>query len=327
MLMRKVWMNGNFIDEKEAKFSIYDETFMFGSVFEMTRSFNKKHFKLKEHIERLYKSAKYFLIDIPYTIDEVISFCIKTSEINEKFMEKNDEHRLMISLSRGTLSIYRNLLNQVSSMINLCIADFPLKYTVYDMDKYFNKGINVQIVHQKQIPFDILDPRIKHRNRLHFLKANIEASLSNIPNTWPLLLDSNNFITETSGSNFLIVKNNTIISPKDHNILNGISRKYILEELALQIKGISVKKDDITLYDCLDSDEMMVCATPFCILPCVSINGVKIGDGKRGMVTQELLNRWSNNVDLDIEKQIVQWNKQSGNNILGTSPYQFSKGN
>jgi branched-chain amino acid aminotransferase len=122
------------------------------------------------------------------------------------------------------------------------------------------------------------------------------------------------------------VKNEIIISPKDHNILNGISRDYILNHLAINgySKNMGILKDDISIYDVMNADEAFVSATPFCILPVISINGVEIGDGKRGSITQKLLDRWSNSVGLDIEKQIIQWNEKMETSD-GVSPYQFIK--
>ena len=94
--MRKVYFNGEFIDESEAKISIYDSAMMFGdTIFEMTRSFNKKQFRLREHLERLYASARYLHIDLDQvlTIDEMEQAVYKTIEINEPCFEDDDEHR------------------------------------------------------------------------------------------------------------------------------------------------------------------------------------------------------------------------------------------
>ena len=99
---RKVYLNGNFVDEVDAKISIFDSALMFGDmVFEMTRSFNKKQFKLREHLERLYTGLKIFRIPLETTIDELEEICNETIKVNEGVFAKNDEHRLLVNVSRG----------------------------------------------------------------------------------------------------------------------------------------------------------------------------------------------------------------------------------
>ena len=106
IVMRQVYLNGKFVPENEAKISIYDSALMFGDmVFDMTRSFNKKQFKLKEHIQRLYDSAKMVHIDIPITQNEMEKLCYQTIEKNESEFLDTDEHRLFLNVSRGPLSI------------------------------------------------------------------------------------------------------------------------------------------------------------------------------------------------------------------------------
>ena len=106
-MVRQVYYNGDFVPESEAKISIYDSALMYGDmVFEMTRSFNKKQFKLREHLVRLYDSMRYLQIPFPMSIDEMESACYETIRINEPFFETDDEHRLMIDVTRGLLPIY-----------------------------------------------------------------------------------------------------------------------------------------------------------------------------------------------------------------------------
>ena len=104
---RIVYLNGNFVPESEAKISVYDSALMFGDmVFEMTRSFNKKQFKLREHLQRLYISAKYLEIDIPLSITEMERKVCEVIDKNDPYFQEDDEHRIMIDVTRGLLSIY-----------------------------------------------------------------------------------------------------------------------------------------------------------------------------------------------------------------------------
>ena len=162
---RKVFFNGNLVHEAEAKISIYDSALMFGDmVFEMTRSFNKKQFELKAHIDRLYTGCKILRIPIEMTPKEMENACYQTIEANEHLFAKDDEHRLMIDVSRGLLGIYEGI-EGLHSGPNVIIADFPLRWTVKGMGELFDKGINAVITSQRAIPASLMEPKIKNRSR------------------------------------------------------------------------------------------------------------------------------------------------------------------
>ena len=324
MNQRVVYFNGKFVPESEAKVSIYDSSLMFGDmVFEMTRSFNKQHFKLKEHIDRLFLGLKILRINLDISKKDLLKICEETAKINEESFEKDDEHRLMIDVSRGILGIYEDVVG-VSSGTNLIVADFPLKWTVKGMGQLFDKGINMVITPQRVIPSHLMEPKIKNRSRLFYLNANIEASLYKGENNWALMLDTDGFIAEGSGDNFFIVKNNQIISPEGRNMLRGISRSYVMNELSKKL-GLQVIEKNIEPYDVYDADEAFITGTPFCMLPVTSLNHIKIGEGKVGKIYTTLLKRWSQINKVDIKKQIQNWDNNISNqkkNNLAT-PYKF----
>ena len=318
---RLVYFNGEFIKESEAKVSIYDSALMFGDmVFEMTRSFKRKHFKLKEHIKRLFIGLKILKIDIGMSEAEMHQKCILTAKKNEKFMNKDDEHRLMIDVSRGILGIYEDV-SGVKKGPNVIIADFPLRWTVRGMGKLFDVGINAVITSQRAIPSQYQDPKIKNRSRLFYLKANMEASLFKGENNWAIMLDDDGYITEGTGDNFFIVKNDKIITPKGKNILRGISREFIFE-LSEKLK-LKIFEDNIEPYDVFVSDEAFMTGTPFCMLPVVTLNNIKIGNGKPGKIFNKLLKKWSKSVNVDIREQIINWNLKDKNKIKTLTPYSF----
>lgn len=315
-------MNGEFVSESAASISIYDSALMFGDmVFEMTRSFNKKQFKLREHLERLYASMKYVHISIPMTMDEMEAAVCRTIEVNDPLFAADDEHRLMIDVSRGLLSLYQDVVGTHKGP-NVIIADFPLRWTVTGMGKLFDKGINAVIPSQRAIPASLLEPKVKNRSRLHYLMANIEVSSYEGENNWALLLDPDGFIAEGTGDNFFIVKDSKLFTPEPRNILRGISRAYIFE-LAYQL-GLPCLESNLEPYDVMTGDEAFMTGTPFCLLPVTALNSVPIGTGEMGPITRQLLDRWSANVGVDIEKQIKAWDNQRGSSVAsGPSPYSF----
>ena len=319
---RLVFFNESFVPETEAKISIYDSALMFGDmIFEMTRSFNGKQFLLDKHIDRLLLGIKILRVPFKFNKKQIINFCYATIEKNKDAFESGDEHRLMIDVSRGLLGIYSGI-RGLQSGTNLIIADFPLKWTVKNMGKLFDDGINAVIPSQRAIPSMFMDPKIKNRSRLFYLTANIEASLFKGENNWALLLDQNGFISEGTGDNFFIVKDNKVFTPKGKDILRGISRDYVMNELCNKLK-IQCYEKDFEPYDVYNADEAFMTGTPFCMLPVVSLNSLKIGDGKRGKIFNKLLSAWSTNVDLDIESQIKNWDKKNKKKISGITPYKF----
>lgn len=319
---RLVFKNGSFIPEADASVSIFDSALMFGDmVFEMTRSFNKEQFKLEEHLERLFVGLKILHIDIPYSLDDLRTICLETVRVNDPFFLPTDEHRLMINVSRGPLSIYREIFDGKIEP-TVIVADFPLKFTVRGMGELYDKGINAVIPSQRAIPSQLMDPKIKNRSRLFYQVANIEVSRYSGERNWALLLDPDGLVSEGTGDNFFIVKSNVVMTPRGRHILRGVSRAYIFdlcEELGLQCV-----EADIEPYDVYTADEAFMTGTPFSILPVSSFNSVDIGQVPMGPVTSALLHRWGSNVGVDIERQIKAFN-QEVRSAPGSSPYTFRK--
>lgn len=318
-----MFMNGTLVPETEAKVSIYDSALMFGDmVFEMTRSFNKIQFKLKEHILRLYAGLKILRIPISMTPEELEQACHQTIKANEPLFAKNDEHRLMIDVSRGILGLYQGI-EGLHKGTNVIIADFPLRWTVTGMGVLFEQGINAVITSQRAIPSSLMDPKIKNRSRLFYLTANIEAAQVSGDNNWALLCDPDGFIAEGTGDNFFIIKNNRVITPEGRNILRGISRQYVLEELCPAC-GLKAEEKNIEPYDVYLADEAFMTGTPFCMLPVTSLNGNPIGNGKVGNIFSKLLRQWSKNTGVDIQAQIQTWNSEGKSApINAPTPYRF----
>jgi branched-chain amino acid aminotransferase len=321
--IRSVYFNGNLVPENEAKISIYDSALMFGDmVFEMTRSFNKKQFKLREHIDRLYAGIKILRIPLDMTPDEMEQACYHTIEANDHLFTDQDEHRLMIDVSRGLLGIYQSI-DGLHKGSNVIIADFPLRWTVASMGPLFNTGINAVITSQRAIPAGLLDPKIKNRSRIHYLMANIEASQIDGDNNWALLIDPDGFIAEGTGDNFFIVKDGVVITPEGRNILRGISRAYVIEDLCPQL-GIPFVEKNIEPYDVYTADEAFMTGTPFCMLPVTSLNGSIIGNGKVGDIFSKLIERWSINTGVNIIEQIQGWNINNAcSKNDSPTPYRF----
>lgn len=321
---RVVWFNGTLVPEADARISIYDSALMFGDMaFEMTRSFNGQQFKLREHLERLYASMKYLRIRVPMTIDEMERAAQATIEANGEAFRPDDEHRLMIDVSRGLLSIYEGVVG-LEAGPNVVIADFPLRWTVAGMSRLFDVGINAVIPSQRAIPAELLDPKVKNRSRIHYMMANIEVSGHVGEGNWALMLDPDGFVAEGSGINFFIVRDGRILTPEGRNVLRGISREYVMRELASQL-GLECVEANIDRYDVATADEAFMTGTPFCVLPVTALDHDAIGEGKPGRITASLLEAWSANVGVDIAGQIRRWDEERPDRDWhAVSPYRFA---
>jgi len=316
---RVVYYNGEFVREADAKVSIYDSALMFGDmVFEMTRSFNGEQWRLREHLERLYSGIKILRIPLKMTIDEMEDACYQTIEKNKPAFNDDDEHRLMIDVTRGLLSIYHGI-DGAHTEPNVIISDFPLRWTIQGCSKLYDTGVNMVIPSQRVIPSHLMEPKIKNRSRLFYLMANIEASLFKGENNWALMLDPDGFVAEGTGSNFFMIKDNVLYTPERRNVLRGITMQSIMEDIAPRL-GIDVVEKNIEPFDVYEADECFLTSTPFCLLPAVTLNGLKIGDGVPGPVTKSILSSWSNLVGVDIPGQIKAWDDGATN---GATPYNF----
>lgn len=304
--MRYAWHNDILIPEKDAKLSIYDSALMFGDLaFEMTRTFNKETFKLHEHFERLRMSCEYLEIEVPWKWDYLEYAYEDLIKTNQDEWENGDEVRGLINVSRGILPMYVNA-GMGKEGVNIIMSCFPLRHVLHDKSWVYNKGVEVVIPRQQALPEYLLDAKIKSRSRQHYKMADLQAVKIN-PDAWALLFDIDGFIAEGTGSNFFMVKDGDLFTPKGNNCLRGISRAFVME--LCMMRGINCYERDITFYDVINADEAFFTNTPFCIVPIRTIDGHDIGECV-GKQTEYLMNTWSKRVGCDFVSQARLWNKE-----------------
>ena len=306
-MRHKVYVNGEIVEGGAAKISIYDSALMFGDmVFEMIRTFNGRPFNIRKHLERFYAGVKIFKIPLEIDMEEMERICYEVIKVNEPLFGEDEEHRLMIEVSRGPLGIYSSV-EGVGSGPTVVVSDVPLKATARGMNKLFETGVNAIVPSQRSISAQFLDPKIKNRSRAYYQMANLEIANCKGENNWALLIDSDGFITEGTGGNVFIVKNKKLFTPEGRNILRGINRDYVFD-LCKQL-GLECVEKNIDQYDVSSADEVFFTGTPFCIMPVTGFNYGVVGDGKMGEITRLLLNTWSQNVGVDIVEQIKVFNR------------------
>ena len=292
---RIAYVNGEFVLEKDAVISIRDRGFLQGySVFDTTRTFGHKIFKLSEHLDRFYQSLKYARLNPQITKDQMAEITMELLNKNLELIDSDDDYWVTQRVGRGVSTSE----GEVPTVI---LETVPLPFK--SRANYYKNGMPVVVPSVRRTPPEVLSPRAKIQNYANLVQAEFEVTSIN-PEGWPILLDMNGNISEGPGSNFFIIKNGKVITPKEQYVLAGISRSTTLE-LAAEL-GLETLEADIDLYDVYTADEAFVTSTSFCICPVLSVNGAIIGEGEiPAPITKRLLSAYSGLVGIDIEQQYL----------------------
>ena len=303
MSKRQVYFNGDFVSEDEARISIFDSALMYGDmVFEMTRTFNQKPFRLRHHLERLYASIKYAEIELQMTIDEMEKATYATIEQNREALGDYD-FQIMHDVTRGVLGMYASLVREGEAPI-VTINVIPLIRHIGAMAEKFDVGAHFVIPQQQSVPARYIDPKAKNRSRIFYKIADVQATRLE-EGAMALLTDERGFVTEGTGNNFFMVKDGIILTPKPHDILRGVSRGACME-LAEKL-GNPVVEADIEPYDVRAADEAWFTSTTICMIPITRFNFHAVGDGRPGPIYRQLLAAWSTDVGVDISGQASEY--------------------
>ena len=292
---RVVYLNGEILPESQAKISFRDLGFLHGdAVFDTTRTFDGKIFKLQEHLDRLFKSLKYMRIDPGLTKETFFKATTQIVEQNLEVLDRGGDYWVSQRITRGV----RGTGTPLTPTVLIECTPLPLA----DRAHYFRDGLPVVVPSVRRTPPEAMSPRAKVHNYVNLELAELEVKAQN-PDAWAILLDMRGNIAEGPGSNFFMVKDDVVITPKEQYILGGISRQTAME-LAQEL-GIEVIEADIDLYDVYTADEAFVTSTSFCICPVSSINGSLMGAGVPGPVTDRLQKAYSGLVGMDFVDQYL----------------------
>lgn len=297
---RKVYFNGNFVVEREARVSIFDSALMFGDmVFEVVRSYKGQPFLLREHLDRLYAGLKIMEIDCGLTLAEMEAATLRTVEINRPAFLEEIDFQIMHNVSRGPLDQYESVFSE-GLKPTVVINCWPLTEKVGKVAEAYDTGLHAVTPAQRSVPSRLIDPKIKNRSRIYYQNANLQAKQIDA-RAWALLTDEDGFITEGTGANFFIVKDDQVLTPEPRNILRGVTRKTVLDT-AMSL-DFPCSECNIEPYDVESADEAFFTATSFAILPVTRYNGHPVGKGVPGPITKKLTKAWSEMVGVDIVAQ------------------------
>lgn len=297
-----VFLNDRFLPASQAKLNIYDLGIVLGATLtEMTRTFRHRPFRAEDHVARLYRSLKFSGISVPLSPEEMLARTHELAEANCRLLEPGQDIGIVHFVTPGENALYAGSAGAAGPLRpTICIHSFPLRFEMWR--HLFTEGAHVVTPSVRHIPPQCVDPKMKNRSRLHWWLADKQSQAVD-PRAISLLLDLDGNVTECAGSNFVIVKGRTIVSPTSRNILAGVSLQTV-RELAQEI-GMDFVERDFQPYDVVNADEAWLTTTPYCMAPCTRINGIPIGDGKPGPWFRKMLSAWSALAGLDIEAQVM----------------------
>jgi branched-chain amino acid aminotransferase len=276
-----IYIDGEFYPKSEAKISIYDHGFLYGDgVFEGIRAYNGIVFKLREHIDRLYQSAKAIMLEIPLEKEEMIKAVLETLRKNNL---KDAYIRLVVTRGKGDLGLDPRKCSKPTIII---IAEPTIKLVKEEAKE---KGITTLISWVRRDPVDGTSHEVKSLNYLNSILAKIEANNAGVDEA--IMLTKEGYVSEGVGENIFIVKNGKIFTPPSAaGILPGITREVIIE-LAKKL-GFEVLEKNITPYELFTADEAFFTGTAAEILPIREVNKRKIGKEIPGKVTKILMKKF-----------------------------------
>lgn len=273
----KVYINGKFYEKEDAKVSVFDHGFLYGDgIFEGIRLYSGNVFRLNLHIDRLFKSAKAIMLDLPWSKQEVIDAVCESCRVNNL---TDGYIRLVVSRGAGALGLSPKSCSNPQLII---IAD---QIQLYSPDLY-EKGLKAITVPTRRNSSAALPPMVKSLNYLNNILAKIEAQ--NLGYNECLLLNQEGYVAECSGDNVFIVVDGVLITPPvSSGSLGGMTRRAVID-VANKL-GVKFEEKPLTRYDVWTADECFLTGTAAKLIPLVELDGRKIGEGLVGDTTKKLL--------------------------------------
>ncbi|MFA5500123.1 MAG: branched-chain-amino-acid transaminase [Candidatus Omnitrophota bacterium] len=285
-----IYLNGKLVKKEKAVISVFDHGLLYGDgVFEGIRSYGGLIFKLKEHIDRLYRSAESIQLKIPMTKGEMRKAIIKTLKANKL----SDSYvRPIVTRGSGDLGLDPR---KCKSSTVFIIAD---KIALYP-EKFYRKGLEIVTAKTRRNLISALDPKIKSLNYLNNILAKIDAIKGGTEEA--IMLSYDEYVAECTGDNIFMVKDGKLFTPpSDIGALEGITRGVVIE-LARSIK-ICFEEKKLRLKNFYSADEVFLTGTAAEIIPVTAIDKKRIGSGKPGSITMRLMDEFKKVTKTDGER-------------------------
>ncbi|HEV8532080.1 MAG TPA: aminotransferase class IV [Methylomirabilota bacterium] len=297
---RIAYFNGRYVPESEVLVPFRDRGFKYGdAVFDTTRTFGHRVFKLAEHVERLYRSLHYLRIDPGIAPAELVAITEEVLRRNLVLLGPDEDYWVSQRISRGLDAAAREVWPRTGATVIVECLPLPLR----ERASLYRDGIRVVTPAVRRTAPEAMSPRAKTHNYLNVVLGDLEAK-SRDPEAWAVLLDTNGHLAEGIGSNIFLVQDGEIRTPREEFVLAGISRATVID-LATEA-GLTVVEQDLDLFDAYGADEAFLTSTSLCICPVQSVNGVAPRSGTvPGPVTRQLTDAYRRFVDYDFVAQYL----------------------
>ncbi len=297
---RVAWFNGRIVRESEVLIPFRDQGFLRGdAVFDMTRSFNGKPFRLEEHVARLYRSLKYLDLDPGLAPTEIVAVSADVLERNRHLLAEGADYWLAQRVSRGVHKVAGDNWDHYGP--NVIVECVPLPFA--ERARHFRDGIDVVVPSLRRTSPQSLSPRAKMHQYLNLVLADREVKAQN-PSAWAVLLDHNGNLAEGQGSNIFLVRDGGLLTPRERYVLPGVSRQAVID-LARELE-IPFAEADLDLYDAYTADECFLTSTSLCICGVRTLNGRVFAAGAvPGPVTERLTKAYKQLVGCDFVAQYL----------------------
>lgn len=280
-----VYVDGNFVNEEEAKVSVFDHGFLYGDgVFEGIKAYNGRIFALDEHVDRFYESAQSIQLELPLSRSEMKKAIIETVRRNNL---RDAYIRPVASRGKGSLGLDPRSCKKATVVV---IVDAEVRHPEDTGGTSLSqKGIKVITTTFRRNGPDVLSPRVKSTNYLNNILAKLQANAVGVQDA--IFLNEQGFVCELTGDNLFIVKNSRVLTPPLwFGVLDGVTRRIILR-IAREM-GLEAAEEPLTLHDLYTSDECFCTATRIEVAPIVWVDGRQIGNGTPGFVTARITRKF-----------------------------------
>ena len=273
----KIYLDGEFVNEPDAKVSVFDHGLLYGDgVFEGIRFYNGRVFLFEEHLDRLYDSAKAILLDIPIKraeLEEAVKETVRQNKLQNGYI------RLVVTRGKGDLGLNPNKCSKPTIFIIAATIElYP--------EKYYTEVLRVNTVPTQRMSPAVLSPAIKSLNYLNNILAKIEGNLYGAQES--ILLNQQGYVAECTADNIFVIKQGRIFTPHvSDGALGGITRRLMFQ-LATEM-GREITEANLTRYDLFVADEIFATGTGAEVVPISEVDGRKIGAGRVGPITSEFI--------------------------------------
>ncbi|MEZ5557728.1 MAG: aminotransferase class IV [Pseudomonadales bacterium] len=297
---RIAYYNGAYLPEGEVRIPFRDRGFLHGDgVFDMTRTFGGRIFRIEEHVERLYHSLRSLRIDPGLSAKEMVEVSCEVLRRNAHFLDDSTDYWVAQRVSRGLSAIGDEGWSQDGATVIVECIPLPLAKRA----TYYRDGVDLAVSPVRRTAPDALTPRAKTFNYLNLITAN-QAMPPMGENAMTVVLDHNGNLAEGLGSNLFLVRDGVCLTPKEQYVLPGVSRACVMD-LARKL-GIAVEEADLDFHDAYNADEIFLTSTSLCIVPVRTFCGAVVGDGKLpGDITARITRAYADLVEFDFVAQYL----------------------